>query len=148
MIETAEQKALREKQEMELFCQVELARLMDSAAPNIVEVTFDAKLTVAQHIAGFPGDDIEGDNALLLIGLVCRLTQLAREKKPETMPRHILTKAWGVAAIPATMKMYAQMDVLCSLFLTSKAKFGNYGCTTPTEMIKKISDIMDLWLPF
>jgi hypothetical protein len=131
--------------EEKLFYEVETKRLCDR--PDM-QPTYEEQLKVARYTAGFPGDDVEGHNALKLISLVCYLTVKARANNPEAKPYHIMSKAWGKPATQGLITWYRQGSVLCELFITPKAEFSTYGCTTAEEMLKVIGDIMSTWLPF
>lgn len=131
--------------EEKLFYEVETKRLCDR--PEI-QPTYEEQLKVTRYTAGFPGDDVEGHHALKFISLVAYLTMKAREKNPEAKPYHIMCKAWGKPATAGLITWYKQGSVLCELFITPKAEFNTYGHTTAEEMLKAITEIMSMWLPF
>lgn len=133
--------------EKECYYKVQVRLKMDNT-PGKLEPLYEDQVQVARFVCGFPGDDIEGDNALKLIGLLCNLTQLYRKETPTVKPAQVLAKAWGAPSTPGVTKMYKQLSILCELFITPKAKFSYYGCKTVEEMLSEVNKIMDLWLPF
>lgn len=112
------------------------------------EPTYDESLELSRFLVGFPGNEIEGEDALRLISLTAKLTVLYRTKNPEVKPAHILAKAYGKSETKGALKQYRQISLLTELFITPNAKFSMHGFKSVDEMFEEIRRIMDLWLPF
>lgn len=128
--------------------EVKVAAGKAKEAFELSQPTYEEDLETAREVVGWPGNALEGEDALKFISLVCGLTKLYRVKDEKVKPIHIISKACGKAMTVFELKRYRQMSVMCELFMTSIAEFSTHGLTTAPEMFAEINRLMDLWLPF
>lgn len=110
--------------------------------------SYEQRLTEAQPLVGFPGNQIEGDMALKGVALLCALTQAYRKKNPDVKPFQIICKVYGKPNSEGAREWYLKFSILCEMFLTPNAKFSTYGLTTVEDISREIKDIMEWWCPF
>ncbi len=82
-------------------------------------------------------------NKMCLLSLVCFITKKAREKKPEATCLQVLKKFAG------ERDLNSRVAIICEDLLKDRDQnFPLFNFKSSKEMIDKINEIMDTYLPF
>lgn len=103
-----------------------------------------------QHIYSrwFSLSGIEGDidNKFALISLICTLTNA--QKKPDVTCYEVIKKVTSINKNTLSDDFLFGLAIVCEDFRKSSTKFNNCGLKTAKEMVAKINEILEHWLPF
>lgn len=95
---------------------------------------------------GYLNTDIGSKFAL--ISLVCFLTKQARLKNPEATPYQVLMKIIGDTPENKSWDFIKSLSIICEDFLKQTTDFLTFDLKTSREMVLKIREILDTYLPF
>lgn len=90
------------------------------------------------------------ENKVGLISLVCFLTQQARKKNPDATCYQVLMK------VIENRQPYSELflerikglSIICSDFLENTTNFLTFDLKTSKDIVNKINEILDTWMPF
>jgi hypothetical protein len=118
-------------------------------------MTYKEKLEFLDEHVRMPGTNVEGEDLMRLISLICHLTidyraKYKKEKKDykAITPMIILTNACGKAEPGYAQHIYESIALHCDLVISHDAKFDTYGATSAKAMMEEIKRTVDEWLPF
>ena len=94
----------------------------------------------------FNSDNV--DTKLEFISLVCVLVIAYRKKKPEITCREILYKVLGPQASGFDKEILENISVLCENFVYNCKQANKCGLSTAPEVVDRIKQIYDSWMPF
>ena len=90
----------------------------------------------------------EIDNKFALISLICTIVSAQRKKTPNISCYEIIKKIVAKGNNPLTDDYIIGLSIVCEDFLKGSSKFNTCGLKTAKDMIIKINEILDNWLPF
>lgn len=84
-------------------------------------------------------------NKFFLIGSICKLTHLAKQKTPGITHWHIIKKLTEDMNLPE--KFLMGLAIMCDDFSYETKEFPNFGIPDK-EIIPKVKEILNSWMPF
>lgn len=88
------------------------------------------------------------ENKFGLISLICFLTQQARKKNPDATCYQVIMKIMDNADNKYTLQFLRGLSIVCSDFMKNTTEFATFGLKSSKEMVSRIKEIIDTWLPF
>lgn len=95
---------------------------------------------------GYLNTDIGSKFAL--ISLTCFLTKQARLKNPDATPYQVLIKIVGDTPENKSWEFLKSLAVICNDFMKQTTSFLTFDMTTSRDMVLKIREILNTYLPF
>ena len=83
-----------------------------------------------------------------LVSLICLLTDASKKKNPDATCYQVIMKVLELSKSALPEQDVIGLAIVCEDFLNNSTKFNNCGLKTPDEIIGKIKEILDQWLPF
>lgn len=83
-----------------------------------------------------------------LISLVCFLTKQARVKTPNATPYQVLLKIIGENTSSYDMEFIKAVSAICNDFMRNTTEFLTFDMKSSREMVLKIREILNTYLPF
>lgn len=96
-------------------------------------------------LSGIDGDI---DNKFALISLICLLTNASKKKHPNASCYQIIMKVLESSNNSMPDDYINGLSIVCEDFMKGSTKFNACGLKTASEMIVKINEILNKWLPF
>lgn len=90
----------------------------------------------------------EIDNKFALISLICILTNAAKKKNPDTNCYSIICKVTESCKNRLPEEYIQGLAIVCEDFMKGSNKFNACGLKSAKEMVDKINEILEKWLPF
>lgn len=90
----------------------------------------------------------EIDNKFALISLICALTAAQKNKNPDITCYEVIKKIIAKGGPQLTDDYLFGLSIVCEDFLKGSTKFNTCGLKTAKEMVEKINEILEKWLPF
>lgn len=87
----------------------------------------------------------EIDNKFALISLICLLTDAQKKKNPDVTCYEVIEKVTS-KKLPENFSF--GLAIVCEDFLKGSTSFNNCGLKSGKEIVSKINEILDNWLPF
>lgn len=88
------------------------------------------------------------DNKFGLISLVCYLTNKIRMKHPDTTCYSVLMKIIEKDIHKYNVPFIEHLSIICEDFMKYTTNFMNFNLKTKSEIVSKIREILDTWVPF
>lgn len=89
------------------------------------------------------------ENKFGLISLICFLTKQARKNNPDATCYQVIMKVTKDTAFDKyRMKFIRGLAIVCEDFMKNTVDFMTFDLKSSKEMIKKINEILDTWMPF
>ena len=90
------------------------------------------------------------EDKLALVGLICYLTNKLRMKHPDITCWEVISK---IACKEGNYTdEYVQslrgLSIICEDFMYGVSKFSKFGFENDKEIVKKVKEILDKWVPF
>ena len=121
-----------------------LANLMEAWEPSYSELE---KYYSKYFSLGGLNTTIE--NKFGLISLICYITQQVRKKNPDATCYQVIMKIVGDSPInDYNMEFLRGLSVVCTDFMNHTTEFLTFDLKSSKEMITKIREILNTWLPF
>ena len=90
----------------------------------------------------------EIDNKFALISLICALTAAQKNKNPDITCYEVIKKIIAKGGPQLTDDYLFGLSIVCEDFLKGSTKFNTCGLKTAKDMVEKINEILEKWLPF
>ena len=90
----------------------------------------------------------EVDNKFALISLICVLTNAQKKKNPNITCYEIIQTVLSKGNNSMPDDYIYGLSIVCEDFLKGSTKFNNCGLKTAKDMVIKINEILNNWLPF
>lgn len=91
----------------------------------------------------------EIDNKFALISLICLLTDNQKKKNPDITCYEVIEKITSKGRGGRLPEMYLQgLAIVCEDFRKGSNSYNMCGLKSGKEMVDRINDILDKWLPF
>lgn len=88
-------------------------------------------------------------NKFALISFICFLTKQARGKNPDASCYQVIMKVInGEYANAQYLDFIKGLSIICEDFMYGCTEFPLFGFKTSKEIMGKIKEILDTWLPF
>lgn len=121
---------------------------IDNIVTAFAELDYTSKLKVYNRLFSL-GYIPEIENKFNLISLVALTTSKMREKNPKIMPLDILMKITGQEKDNSGFYQFLEsLSIVVEDMSYQCSKFDACGCKTSQEIITKIKEILNTWLPF
>lgn len=122
--------------------------IIDNTVAAFSELDYASKLKAYNRL--FSLGYIPGiENKFNLISLVALTTSKMREKNPKIMPLDILMKITGQEKDDTGFYQFLEsLSIIVEDMSYQCTKFDACGCETSQEIITKIKEILNTWLPF
>lgn len=95
---------------------------------------------------GYLNTDIGSKFAV--ISLICFLTHKMRLKKPEVTCYQVITKVLGKELHTYDEQFLIGLSIICEDFMKQTTEFLTFDIKTGKEMVKKIREILNTFIPF
>lgn len=123
---------------------------IDSAVSSLEKLEYIDKLNAYQRvfsIGSFASDDM--NEKLVLLSLVALVTQKMREKDSQETPLKILMKITGQVQDNSVFYQFLEaLSIIVEDLMYGTKKIDSCGLTTSQEIINRIKEILNTWLPF
>lgn len=83
-----------------------------------------------------------------LISLTCFLTRQARLKNPDATPYQVLMKIIGDTPENKSWEFVKSISIICDDFMKQTSDFLTFEMSTSRDMVLKIREILNAYLPF
>lgn len=83
-----------------------------------------------------------------LISLICLLTDASKKNNPDATCYQVIMKVLELSKSALPEEDIIGLAIVCESFLKNSTKFNNCGLKTPNEILNKIREILDQWVPF
>lgn len=83
-----------------------------------------------------------------LISLICYLTFRVRKKNPKATCLQVINKITEKDKAKHDEKFIQGLSIICEDFMRNTSEFLTFELKTQKEIISKIKEIMNTWLPF
>lgn len=83
-----------------------------------------------------------------LISLICYLTFKVRKKSPKATCLQVINKIIEKDKAKYDERFIQGLSIVCEDFMRNTSSFLTFGLKTQKEIISKIREIMNTWLPF
>ena len=90
----------------------------------------------------------EIDNKFDLISLICLLTDNQKKKNPDITCYEVIEKITAKGKNKLPEPYIFGLSIVCEDFRKGSESFNNCGLKSGKEMVEKINEILDKWLPF
>ena len=89
------------------------------------------------------------ENKLVMIGLICYLTDAIRKKNPDTTTYQVIMQILKDRTLDEhIMASVRALSVICADYMNGyNGPYSDFGLK-PKEMAQKIREIFDTWVPF
>ena len=89
------------------------------------------------------------ENKFGLISLVCFLTQQSRKKNPDATCYQVIMKIVGNEITDKYRLQFLRgLSIVCDDFMKHTSNFLTFDLKSSKDMVTRIKDIIDTWLPF
>ena len=90
------------------------------------------------------------EDRFALIGLICYLTNKLRAKHPDITCWEVISKIAFKEGnyTDEYVQSLRGLSIICEDFMQGVTKFPKFGFENDKEIIKKVKEILDNWLPF
>lgn len=124
--------------------------LINQAVITLDKLDYTDKLQVHNRVFSlgtFDSPDL--NEKLILISLVALVTRKMREKDPTATPLSILMKITGQIKDNSGFYQFLEsLSIIVEDFSYGCTKFDTCGLTNSQDIINKIKEIINTWLPF
>ena len=124
--------------------------LINQAVITLDKLDYTDKLQVHNRVFSlgtFDSPDL--NEKLILISLVSLVTRKMREKDPTATPLSILMKITGQIKDNSGFYQFLEsLSIIVEDFSYGCTKFDTCGLTNSQDIINKIKEIINTWLPF
>lgn len=124
--------------------------LINQAVITLDKLDYTDKLQVHNRVFSlgtFDSPDL--NEKLILISLVALVTRKMREKDPTATPLSILMKITGQVKDNSGFYQFLEsLSIIVEDFSYGCTKFDTCGLTNSQDIINKIKEIINTWLPF
>ena len=124
--------------------------LINQAVITLDKLDYTDKLQVHNRVFSlgtFDSPDL--NEKLILISLVSLVTRKMREKDPTATPLSILMKITGQVKDNSGFYQFLEsLSIIVEDFSYGCTKFDTCGLTNSQDIINKIKEIINTWLPF
>ena len=83
-----------------------------------------------------------------LISLICYLTFRVRQKNPKVTCLQVINKITEKDKAKHDERFIQGLSIVCEDFMRNTSEFLTFDLKTQKEIISKIKEIMNTWLPF
>lgn len=83
-----------------------------------------------------------------LISLICYLTYKVRKKNPKVTCLQVINKITENDKAKHDERFIQGLSIICEDFMRNTSEFLTFELKTQKEIISKIKEIMNTWLPF
>lgn len=87
-------------------------------------------------------------NKFALISLICFLTKHARKKDPDANCYRVIIKVLGNKEANYDREFIKGLSIVCEDFYKNTTDFMTFNLKSASEIVKKIVEILDTYLPF
>ena len=123
---------------------------VDSTVTSLEKLEYVDKLNAYQRVfslGSFASDDM--NEKLVLFSLVALVTQKMREKDSQETPLKILMKITGQIKDNSGFYQFLEaLSIIVEDLMYGTTKFDSCGLKSSQEIINKIKEILNTWLPF
>lgn len=125
-----------------------MSNITDEMLNSLEQLDYSSKAKIYSRLFSF-GYIAEMQNKFNLISLVALTTKKMKEKNPNITALDILKKITGQQADDSGFYQFLETLAIVSEDMSySCTTFDTCGCTSSQEIINKIKEILNTWLPF
>lgn len=122
--------------------------ITDEILNSLEQLDYSAKAKIYNRLFSF-GYIVEMQNKFNLISLVALTTKKMKEKNPNITALDILKKITGQQTDDSGFYQFLETLAIVSEDMSyACTTFDACGCTSSQEIINKIKEILNTWLPF
>jgi|SRR5574344_1027909 hypothetical protein len=111
-------------------------------------ISYNELQSIYNKYFSLSGIEGEIDKKFALISLICLLTNASKKKTPDVTCYQVIRKVLELSKTNLPDDYINGLSIVCEDFLKGSTKFNNCGLKTPNEIVSKIKEILDQWLPF
>jgi len=116
---------------------------------NLEFLSYTDKLLAYNHVFTLGQFSQNIEDKFTLISLMAFLTKKMRERDPDITPLTILMKLTDQEADDSGFYQFLEaLSIVVEDLSYGCIKFNLYGCKTSQEIINKIKELLNTWLPF
>ena len=102
-----------------------------------------------RHNLSLCGLNTDISNKFALISLICFVTKQMKKKHPDTTCYQVVMKIVGDSIVDNYYLDFLQgLSIVCEDFILHTTEFMTFDLTNSKDIINKIRDILNTWMPF
>lgn len=114
-----------------------------------MDMSYDEMKQYYDQYFGVSWLNIDIEERLAVIGLICNITEKARMKSPNATCYQIIMKIMKDSKMPENFQRFAKgLSIMCEDAMRNVSKFSDFGLKSNKEIIAKIKSILETYLPF